>query len=94
MVSLFLLLGCNLRYIVDLFAGLHELASASALRDRSKIRGGGRLVQTWGGPWFFLCKHKREGQTIWCMSLRGVGGGGISFYAKMLGSRSQSIIPL
>ena len=29
MVSLFLLLGCNLSYIVDLFAGLHELASAS-----------------------------------------------------------------
>ena len=31
MVSLFLLLGCNLSYIVDLFAALHELASASAL---------------------------------------------------------------
>ena len=31
MVSLFLLLGCNLNYIVDLFAALHELASASAL---------------------------------------------------------------
>ena len=30
MVSLFLLLGCNLSYIVDLFAALHELASASA----------------------------------------------------------------
>ena len=30
MVSLFLLLGCNLSYIVDLFAGLHEPASASA----------------------------------------------------------------
>ena len=30
MVSLFLLLDCNLSYIVDLFAGLHELASASA----------------------------------------------------------------
>ena len=30
MVSLFLLLGCNLSYIVDLFDGLHELASASA----------------------------------------------------------------
>ena len=28
--SLFLLLGCNLSYIVDSFAGLHELASASA----------------------------------------------------------------
>ena len=30
MVSLFLLLGCNLSYIVDLFAALCELASASA----------------------------------------------------------------
>ena len=30
MVSRFLLLGCNLSYIVDLFAALHELASASA----------------------------------------------------------------
>ena len=30
MVSLFLFLGCNLSYIVDLFAALHELASASA----------------------------------------------------------------
>ena len=30
MVSLFLLLGCNLSYIVDLFAALHELASASS----------------------------------------------------------------
>ena len=30
MGSPFLLLGCNLSYIVDLFAALHELASASA----------------------------------------------------------------
>ena len=30
MVSLFLLLGCNLSYTFDSFAGLHELASASA----------------------------------------------------------------
>ena len=30
MVSLFLLLGCNLSYIVDLFAALHQLVSASA----------------------------------------------------------------
>ena len=30
MVPLFLLLGCNLSYIVDLFAALHEFASASA----------------------------------------------------------------
>ena len=41
MVSLFLLLGCNLSYIVDLFAGLQELASASArtlLKLASSVR--------------------------------------------------------
>ena len=38
----------------------------------------------------FSCKHKREGQTICCMSLKG----GIIFYAKLLGSRSQSRIEL
>ena len=30
MVSLFVLLGCNLSYIVDLYAALHELALASS----------------------------------------------------------------
>ena len=35
MVSLFLLLGCNLSYIVDLFAGLHELESA---RSRTLLK--------------------------------------------------------
>ena len=41
MVPLFLLLGCNLSYIVDLFAALHELASASArtlLKLASSVR--------------------------------------------------------
>ena len=41
MVSLFLLLGCNLSYIVDLFAALHELASASSrtlLKLASSVR--------------------------------------------------------
>ena len=41
MASMFLLLGCNLSYIVDLFAGLHELASASArtlLKLASSVR--------------------------------------------------------
>ena len=41
MVSLFLLLGCNLSYIVVLFAALHELASASArtlLKFASSVR--------------------------------------------------------
>ena len=41
MASLFLLLGCNLSYIVDLFAALHELASANArtlLKLASSVR--------------------------------------------------------
>ena len=41
MVSLFLLLGCNLSYIVDFFAALHELASARArtlLKLASSVR--------------------------------------------------------
>ena len=41
MESLFLLLGCNLSYIVDLFAALHELSSASArtlLKLASSVR--------------------------------------------------------
>ena len=41
MVSLFLLLGCNLSYIVDLLAALHEPASASArtlLKLASSVR--------------------------------------------------------
>ena len=41
MVSLFLVLGCNLSYIVDLLAALHELASASTrtlLKLASSVR--------------------------------------------------------
>ena len=41
MVSLFLLLGFNLSYIVDLLAALHELASASSrtlLKLASSVR--------------------------------------------------------
>ena len=41
MVSLFLLLGLNLSYIVDLFAAFHELTSASArtlLKLASSVR--------------------------------------------------------
>ena len=41
MVSLFLLLGCNLSYIVDFFAALRELASGSArtlLKLASSVR--------------------------------------------------------
>ena len=40
MVSLFLLLGCNLSYIVDLFAALHELASASVRTLLACVAGG------------------------------------------------------
>ena len=56
MGSLFLLLGCNLSYIVDLFAALHELASASArtlLKLASSVRAllkpyGDTLIQQRG----------------------------------------------
>ena len=48
MVSLFLLLGCNLSYIVDLFAGLHELASASARTSlKARIIGARALKTLW-----------------------------------------------
>ena len=40
------------------------------VRDRSKIRGGEGWCKHGEGHGF-SCKHKREGQTIWCMSLRG-----------------------
>ena len=60
MVSLFLLLGCNLSYIVDLFAALHELASASArtlLKLASSVRAllkpYGDTLNEHGGPRFF-----------------------------------------
>ena len=46
MVSLFLLLGCNLSYIVDLLAALHErLASASA-RTLLKLASSVRALKT------------------------------------------------
>ena len=54
MVSLFLLLGCNLSYIVDLFAALHELASASActlLKLASSVRA---LLKPYGDTSTFL----------------------------------------
>ena len=46
MVSLFLLLGCNLSYIVVLFAALHELASASA-RTLLKLASSVRALLRW-----------------------------------------------
>ena len=48
MISLFLLVGCNFSYIVDLFVALHELASASArtlLKLASSVRA--RLKPYW-----------------------------------------------
>ena len=47
MVSLFLLLGCYLSYIVDLFAALHELASASANITKARIIGARALKTLW-----------------------------------------------
>ena len=58
MVSLFLLLGCNLSYIVDLFAALHELVSASArtlLKLASSVRA---LVKPYGDTLSFLSERE------------------------------------
>ena len=60
MVSLFLLLGCNLSYIVDLFAGLHELASASArtlLKLASSVRA---LLKPYGDTLSRLSGMEKE----------------------------------
>ena len=58
MVSLFLLLGCNLSYIVDLFAALHELASASGrtlLKLASSVRA---LLKPYGDT--LIAKYENE----------------------------------
>ena len=52
-------------------------------------RGGGGLVQTCGGPLFFMQAQKGGSN-----NLGHVIKEGIIFYAKLLGSRSQSRIPL
>ena len=60
MVSLFLLLGCNLSYIVDLFAALHELASASArtlLKLASSVRA---LLKPYGDTLMSLAQLQRN----------------------------------
>ena len=54
MVSLFLLLGCKLSYIVDLFAALHELASASA-RTLLKLASSVRALLKPYGDTLSLC---------------------------------------
>ena len=64
MVSLILFLGCNLSYIVDLVAALHELASASAhtlLKLASSVRA---LLKPYGDTLiavFFRVAH--DGQS-------------------------------
>ena len=47
MVSLFLLLGCNLSYIVDLFASLHEFTSASVHITKARIIGACAVKTLW-----------------------------------------------
>ena len=46
-------------------------------------------MQIWGGPWFFMQAQKGGSN-----NLVHVIKGGPFFYARMLGSRSQSTIPL
>ena len=53
------------------------------IRDRSKIRGGWEGWCKHGEGHGFSCKHKREGQTFWCMSLR--GGGALFFVQRCWG---------
>ena len=68
MGSLFLLLGCNLSYIVDLFGALHELASASAhtlLKLASSVRAllkpyGDTLGDTLKENVFFFFRARAE----------------------------------
>ena len=62
MDSLFLLLGCNLSYIVDLFAALHELASASARTLLIKLASSVRaLVKPYGDT---LSAHHEVEQAV------------------------------
>ena len=51
-------------------------------------------MQTWGGPWFFTQAQKGGSNNLVHVIKGGGGEGCIIFYAKMLGSRSQSTIPL
>ena len=56
-----------------------------------KLEGGrGRLVQTWRGPLFFMQAQKGGSNNLVYV----IKGGDIFSYANLLGSRSQSSIPL
>ena len=62
MVSMFLLLGCNLSYIVDLFAGLHELASDST-RTLLKLASSVRVVRALLKPYGDTLNHDLRTKT-------------------------------
>ena len=47
-------------------------------------------MQTWGGPLFFMQAQKGGSNNL----VHVIKGGGIIFYAKLLGSRSHFRIPL
>ena len=71
-VPLFLLLGCNLIYIVDLLADLHELASASArtlLKLASSVRA---LLKPWLSH-LKVAEHSFRARSCWCDSARAQG---------------------
>ena len=41
-----------------LSTGTSNFNVSARIRERSRIRRGGGLVQTWGGPWFFMQTQK------------------------------------
>ena len=64
MGSLFLFLGCNLSCIVDLFAALRELASASThtlLKLASSVRA---LLKPYGATLNFLINFDGKGGSV------------------------------
>ena len=69
MASLFLLLGYNLSYIVDLFAALHELASASALTLQKLTSSVRALLKPYGdtlnSTGFFTLLYYRYENSDW-----------------------------
>ena len=69
MVSLFLLLGCNLSYILDLFAGLHELVSASARTSLKLTSSVHVLSKSYGDTLkestVSICNKVRKANKVW-----------------------------